>query len=75
MPPQCCKDKWPEIPDDEPVLVLRGKDKLARKVVKYWLELAREAGVNQGKMIRVMEHLDAMDTFAVNNPERMKIPD
>lgn len=75
MPQQCCKDKWPEIPDDEPVLVLRGKDKLARKVVKYWLELAREAGVNQGKMIRVREHLDAMDAFAVNNPERMKIPD
>ena len=75
MPAQCCKDKWPEIPDDEPVFILRGKDKLARYVVKYWMDMARTAGVNQGKMIRAGEHLDAMDRFSVEHPERMKVPD
>lgn len=75
MPAQCCKDKWPTIPDDEPVFILRAKDKLARKVVAYWLELAAEAGVSVDKQVRVSEHLTAMDMFALDHPERMKIPD
>lgn len=75
MPMQCCKDKWPTIPDDEPVFILRGKDKLAMQVVKVWMDLAREAGVNQGKMIRVREHFEAMERFSDEHPDRMKIPD
>lgn len=75
MPKQCCKDKFPQIPDEEPVFILRGKDRLAIQAVKYWMGLAEEAGVNKGKMIRVREHLDAMQDFAHKYPERMKTPD
>lgn len=75
MPLQCCKDKWPQIPDDEPVFILRGKDKLAVAAVRYWMDLAYRAKVNDEKMMKVQDHLNAMQLFAIEHPDRMKIPD
>ena len=75
MPMQCCKDKWPTIPDDEPVFILRAKDRLAVASVLRWMELAYEAGVNDEKMMKVTDHLNAMILFSIEHPERMKIPD
>jgi hypothetical protein len=75
MPAECCKDKWPTIPDDEPVFIIMGKDKLAIETVMNWMDLASEAGVNKGKIVRVREHLDAIARFQQEHPERCKIPD
>lgn len=75
MPALCCKDKWPEIPDDEPVFVIRGQDLLALGAVSAWMEAARGAKVNLGKMIRVREHREAIERFQAEHPERCKIPD
>ncbi len=75
MPMQCCKDKWPTIPDDEPVFVIRGKDLLAIPNVQDWMERARKASVNADKMKAVQMHLDAIIEFQESHPERCKIPD
>lgn len=78
MPAQCCIDRWNRLMKenpDEPVFTLLGRDKLAVQTVKYWLSMARVSGVNQGKLIRVQEHLDALERFAREHPERMKYPD
>jgi hypothetical protein len=75
MPLQCCKDKWPTIPDDEPVFVIRGKDLLAIKVVRKWIAEAFKAGVNLEKMEAVQLHLQAIIDFQRDHPERCKIPD
>lgn len=75
MPAQCCKDKWPMIPDDEPVFIIRGKDLLSPATVQRWLDFAVEAGVNTDKMARVEEHLAAILDFQASYPERCKIPD
>lgn len=75
MPKQCCKDTWEKIPDDEPVFIIRGKDKLAPRVMLLWLDAARDAGVNEDKLARVGEHLAAVIEFQEQHPERCKIPD
>lgn len=75
MPKQCCKEKWPTIPEDEPVFVIRGKDKLAARAVAHWLDLAGEAGVDDEKLAKVAEHLADIEQFQKAHPERCKIPD
>lgn len=75
MPLQCCKDKFPKIPDDEPVFILRGQDSLATDVVRHWMMLARRAEVNAEKMRAVQAHLDAMVDFKAKFPSRIKVPD
>lgn len=75
MPAQCCKDKWPTIPDDEPVFVIRGKDILAARAVAHWMDLAGERGVNDEKMVAVAAHLKAIEVFQRDHPERCKLPD
>jgi len=75
MPLQCCKDKWPTIPDDEPVFVIRGKDLLAINVVNFWIEEATLAGVNKEKIEAVEKHFAAIRDFQEQHPERCKIPD
>ena len=75
MPLQCCKDKWPQIPDDEPVFIIRGKDLLAVPTVLRWIELARKREVNTEKMEAVDRHLQAIIDFQCDHPERCKIPD
>jgi hypothetical protein len=75
MPAQCCKDKWPQIPDDEPVFILRGKDLLVLPIVHAWMEAATGAGVNDNKMEAVGQHYAAIQEFQRAHPERCKIPD
>lgn len=75
MPRQCCKAKWPTIPDDEPVFVIRGKDKLAARAVSHWMDLAAQAGVNDDKLKAVAAHLKDIVDFQEQHPERCKIPD
>jgi len=75
MPKECCKDTWQRIPDDEPVFIIRGKDKLAPRAILAWLDAAREAGVNVDKLTRAEEHLVAVIEFQEQHPERCKIPD
>lgn len=75
MPAQCCKNKWPTIPDDEPVFVIRGKDILAARAVAYWMDLAVQHGVNDKKMAAVAMHLKMIEDFQHDYPERCKVPD
>jgi hypothetical protein len=39
------QDPENKIPEDEPVFLLRGQDKLAAEVVRYWARLAENEGL------------------------------
>lgn len=50
------------IPDDEPVFLLRGQDKLAPGVVRAWADRASLAGdVDFALVTAVRRHADAME--------------
>lgn len=51
------------IPDDEPVFILRGQDKLAADTVRHWAILARDNGVSDDIIQMAREHAARMDAW------------
>ena len=58
------------IPDDEPVFLLRGQDKIAWRVVKIYAYCAELAGASPDLVKRCRDHAKLMKEWAVK-----KIPD
>lgn len=48
---------------DEPVFILKAKDKLASAVVRIWEVLARAAGTDSAKLGAAVDTADWMDTW------------
>jgi hypothetical protein len=51
------------IPDEEPVFLIRGQDKNASMVLRFWAFLAIKSGVNPEMVNRVLVHADKMDEW------------
>lgn len=66
------QDPRGKIPEDEPVLLLRGQDKLAVSAARTYAHHARLAGLND-VADRVWAHADAMEEWQRNR--RCKLPD
>lgn len=73
MPAKCCKDFMEKLPKDEPVFTVRARDILAAPIVAFWLQKARELGVNSDKLQCVQRHLDAIVDYQTKHP--VKVPD
>lgn len=59
------------IPADEPIFILRARDKLAALVISYYLKLC-----SKRKFVKaIKERLHDFVNFAHSHPERMKDPD
>jgi hypothetical protein len=71
----CCKKSIAKIPDDEPVFCLFGRDRLAKAVVRFWIDEAERAGVNHDKILRAKGHLKDMEDFELQHSDRVKLPD
>ena len=75
MPANCCKESWKRIPEDEPTFILAARDKLAPVAIRFWISMAADQGVNADKIRRATEHLDWIERFQSEHPERVKLPD
>lgn len=78
MPAQCCIDRWERLMREDPtmpVFTLLAKDCLAIETVGFWLSLAKKAGVNDEKLAKVEEHLNALIAYRVQFPGNMQVPD
>lgn len=62
------------IPDDEPVFILRARDRLALKVLRYFDMLCREDGATEWQLEANKKTLGYFDDFRRANPELMKQP-
>lgn len=60
------------IPDDEPIFILRSKDKLAAPLLKIYLHWCQNSG-EHAKAVGL--RLAQFEKFALDNPFRMKLPD
>lgn len=58
------------VPKDEPVFLLRGQDKLAAATVEYWINLARQEGVNPATIETAKAHVEKIKAWPVK-----KLPD
>lgn len=75
MPQQGCKDLWNNIPDDEPVFIVRGKDLLAADIVSTWMMAAARVGVSTTKLQAVEQVYRDIQDFQRCHADRCKIPD
>lgn len=62
------------VPDDEPVVILRGRDRLALRTLEYYEKLAEEDGCTQWFLEKLDPPIQAFAKFADEHPERMKQP-
>jgi len=62
------------IPDDEPIFILRARDRLAVAALSHYIELAEGDGCNDYLLDSVREMLGRFQDFAWNNPQKMKQP-
>jgi len=62
------------LPDDEPVVVLRARDRLAVPTLKFYHLLAMSNGCNDWFLERILPMLERFRAFAEQHPERMKQP-
>ncbi|HEV7717148.1 MAG TPA: hypothetical protein VGO53_16235 [Steroidobacteraceae bacterium] len=59
--------------DDEPIFVLRAKDKLAPLMVRSWVHLAAAEGTPNGKIAQALEVATQMEAWGREHGS--KVPD
>lgn len=63
------------IAEDEPVFIVRAKDKVAPMVTRLWAAYALQAGADPETCARVQEWADYMHEYAVEHFDGGKVPD
>ncbi len=61
--------------EDEPLMLLRGRDTFAVDILSYYLELCTKYGCSAAYCGFVRGRLRAAEEFRANNPERVKLPE
>lgn len=62
------------IPHDEPLLILRARDRLAIPLLKIYQQLSIVDGCNSWFLDEQLITIDQFEQFAREHPERMKQP-
>lgn len=62
-------------PEDEPIFVIRGKDKAALRTIIYYYDAAITEGAGDEHLENVTKAITEFRMFAEENPQRIKIPD
>jgi len=55
------------VADDEPVFVLRGKDRLAPRVIRYWADRASNLGIDGRKIDEALKLAHDMEEWQEKN--------
>ena len=63
------------IPEDEPLILFRGKDKLLPGLLDHYAKLCREAGSPPQQYQGISQKADEIRRWQSNNQERVKVPD
>lgn len=63
-----------EVPENEPLMLFRGRDRLALPMLMKYRELCIEDGCNDFQLSQVDAIIDKFRDFADENPQIMKQP-
>ncbi|WP_084398328.1 hypothetical protein [Henriciella aquimarina] len=64
------------VPEDEPCMVFRARDRHAISVIKHYIsQLIEDPDVPSEHLNAVLGRLDAFREFRADHPQRMKAPD
>lgn len=62
------------VPEDEPIVILRARDRLALPTLELYKKLAQADGCTDWFMERLDPPIEEFRKFATEHPERMKQP-
>lgn len=62
------------IPDDEPIILFRGRDRLALQMLKYYYNQCKSDGATDYQLATMQTMIDKFAKFAQDNPQTMKQP-
>jgi hypothetical protein len=62
------------IPDDEPVMVFRGRDLLLPKLIGLYWNLCQQAGSPQAHLDLVSTRHDEIDAWQDEHPDQVQVP-
>lgn len=63
------------IPQDEPLILFRGKDKLLPMLLEQYKQLCQDGGSPQGQLDLLQQRIDEIKVWQAGNQDRVKIPD
>jgi hypothetical protein len=64
-----------DIPDDEPVIVFRGRDRLVPEMLAHYMDLCERAGSPARHVRLVHVSTDLIEKWQRDNPDRVRTPD
>lgn len=62
------------VPDDEPLILFRARDRHALRMLQYYRTLCLVDGCTDFHMAGIDNRIGAFETFAAEHPERLKQP-
>jgi hypothetical protein len=63
------------IPEDEPVFLLRGKDKLVPRLLEYYEMMCKAQGANEGQQESVIRAAEEIRRWQGEHYDSVKLPD
>lgn len=63
------------IPEDEPLIMFRGKDKLLPQMLRYYNQISRDAGATEPQLTTVQAKIREVEQWQAANPAKLKVPD
>ncbi len=63
------------LPDDEPIMLFRAKDKLLPDLMEYYISLRRQHGQSDANLADLRAYADELAAWQASHPDRLKYPD
>jgi hypothetical protein len=63
------------IPEDEPLILFRGKDKLLPQLLEQYQQLCREAGSPEAHISTMQSDIDGIKEWQASHQDKVKVPD
>lgn len=63
------------LPDDEPIMLFRGKDALLPEVMEHYIQLRRQRGQSSAALAELQAYADELTAWQASHPDRLKYPD
>jgi hypothetical protein len=63
------------LPEDEPLILFRGQDKLLPRLLEHYNQLCRDAGSPKAQLDLLQQRIDEIKKWQADNAQKLKVPD
>lgn len=63
------------VPEDEPLILFRAKDKLLVELLEYYMKLCSDGGSPESQLNLLQQRIDLIKLWQTDHQDKLKIPD